>query len=833
MKQEIFQNHWMDIEKRLIKYQNENEMVYLVFFLIYYRYICHELITKNKNYTSESVDYNYNKHGDFITYLELNAPLFLEFYPNHLQYISLLKAIKTPTALQGNISFFNEIINKLDQTLLSDFFNYIVEAKAKSLGGYHTLPSPLNELMARVLLTEIDSSSSFSVYNPTIGFGKSLISLNLQNNEKIEFYGQDINKDISLLGEMNLIVAGYPNAKILNQDVFSNEDLTPFFGKNQFNYIISSPPIEQRDSRERNFEIEKYISYIIDHLADKGKAVVLIPTEVLISNRIRYVELRRNLIDNKYLTGIINLKAGLSFRNSKPTSIIILEKNNKQNTLFSIEAYHDAYYKGNYQQTEFSTHGIDEIINLWKQKSDSYLTSINISYNLISETDYTLNIRKYLKYFIEIPDGYTKYKLRDLIYRINGQFYTAESKKSFEKAVSISYNTLTSDPFSDLDFNNNKKIAETNLQAYRLYETNCIITNLKGFRDFKFGYLKKINKNVIANPNFTAFKVNEALILPEYLLLKFTEPSFIEQFNRAQTGTNMPIVSLNDFLDIELAIPNVTTQENIYHEAKTENDKFKIKEFKLQSTIDALLKEQTVMSQWKLHDLRNGPLLQLIGAVNELNIVSEKQAEIFKTPILANQSRLLKDVVNDVFEAANKISEELSNLYELKNTLTAKEKIPIVKTLQTFFSQKKTLIGNLAYIDLQVLDSLKEYHAYFNKKEFEMVLENIFDNAKRHGNFISEDDGNKFKLDVTEKENGILSIKFLNTGTPSTIDSFDYFTEGYAFGLNKNTGKGGFIIKTLVEKNGATVIQTNYDPQVTDGFVFGIELQLNYLDENE
>lgn len=829
--EKILQLHWLSIEKRLIKYKHDDQLINLAFFLIYFKYITKCLESKDSIFkTIDLSTFNTYEHN-FIEYVESFYPIIKYEYPNYLAYTSLLKNIST-FSLQDNVRVFIDIIEKIEVENLSQFFNYVVDAKAKAMGGFYTLPSGVNKLLSQLLLSEIDYSEPISIYNPTVGFGNSLIELGFQHNKNVSLYGQEIERNIALLCEMNLIVAGISAPYILNKDVFETIHLFEEFNKNEFDYIISSPPLADIEHRSRTFPMDKYIHYVLDHLTEKGKAVMLLPTRLLSSVNRSNREISRFLVENKYIKGIINLPKNVTYRYNEAVSVVILSKEEHLDKVFIVDTIQ--HNKKQYF-SDLSIEVVDGLLNTWRNKLELELQSKWISINEIVSENYSLDLGRYFKIEIEVPNGYVKYKLSDLLSRLNLVSYT--SIEYLQKLPLVTINQLAGNPFSksvELDYESDINI---NRRYQVLSEKALIISKVGG--KFKFAYYENPSETILLHDVLAAFQVNESLVSSKYLMLKFTEKAFLEQYQRILTGSVARLIHIRDFFNLEVAIPDLQTQERIYLGAKLENDKSKIKELQLQNTIDSILKEQTIMSQWKLHDLRNGPLLKLIGATNELKMFSENNLDFFQIHVMEGFKRTLQNVVDDIFISAIKVSQDLTNLYEFKHSSNKQETINIISFLANFFNSKEEEMGNKVFFDLRSLEIFQKkeeiektnekmnFEILFNKDELLMILENILENAVRHGRFISEDDGNKFRVNSSLIDQDTISIEFLNTGEPSTIKSSDFFLDGFALGPTGNSGKGGFIVKTLIEKNGGQVIQKNIEPLENDGYVFGVELLLN------
>ena len=217
------------------------------------------------------------------------------------------------------------------------------------------------------------------------------------------------------------------------------------------------------------------------------------------------------------------------------------------------------------------------------------------------------------------------------------------------------------------------------------------------------------------------------------------------------------------------------------------------------------------------------------------------QEETLKKIKIESLDISLYDYVNKLSLETTKLSNAIDELYDISSSNEEKiEKIEIISFIKAYVNQ--ILIDNNNFkVDLTSLD---EFQLYNNISELiitgnsahlkNRILKNIFENAFRHGDFSNSLKENLIKIVINLSEDKqMLSLEILNTGKKSQITSLDYFSNGGKAGSYKNSGKGGYIIKTYAEKNNWVVQQNSYDETENWKYTFGIEIHFKIFNNEE
>ena len=130
------------------------------------------------------------------------------------------------------------------------------------------------------------------------------------------FVGFDFDPSMVRIGAMNLMLHGIDNPHLHLQDALSKN----FDRSGEFDVVLANPPfkgsIDATDLnpnlrlRTRKTEL-LFVELILDLLRPGGRAAVVVPDGVLFGTSSAHQELRRRLVEECALTGIVSLPAGV------------------------------------------------------------------------------------------------------------------------------------------------------------------------------------------------------------------------------------------------------------------------------------------------------------------------------------------------------------------------------------------------------------------------------------------------------------------------------------------------------------------------------------------
>lgn len=333
-----------------------------------------------------------------------------------------------------------EIINELDkynvdlehaeEDLFADAYMDLTarfaEMEGKKGGEFHT-PSDLVKACIELMPPEVKDNKSIKIGDITSGACTFMTyaaknieeKSNINGNEKkdfvnknIEFITQEKNKYAIGLGDMNVLFHGYENHKSFEGNTITdwkNGFIGDYEGK--LDYIYANPPYGLKDygfeyaknniSKENRWKLGlpnksegeyAFILSILNLLNDNGKALIVLPLGTLFKESTQ--EIRKKIIENDWLEGIIGLPDKMFLTTSIPVCLWLINKNKKEenkNKIFIIDASNDFKKIG-----KFNKWNKDKSIQTYLLKNIEEGFSKYVEKDLIEKSNYNLSINKYI-----------------------------------------------------------------------------------------------------------------------------------------------------------------------------------------------------------------------------------------------------------------------------------------------------------------------------------------------------------------------------------------------------------------------------------------------------
>lgn len=359
------------------------------------------------------------------------------------------------TKLIGIFQDLNLAGNKAEgDDLLGDAYEYLMRHFAtqsgKSKGQFYT-PSEVSRIMAKVIGLSDAKRADQSIYDPTCGSGSLLLKAHDEAPRELTLFGQEMDNATRALAKMNMILHGCPDATILRENTLS----TPLFkdpktGKLKlFDFIVANPPFSTKswtsgfnpaEDEYKRFEYGippqkngdyAFLLHIIASLKPTGKGAIILPHGVLFRGGAEGV-IRKNLITQGFVKGIIGLPANLFYGTSIPACIIIIDKEDASNRkgIFMIDASQGFIKDGN--KNRLRAQDIHKIVDVFNNQTEieKYSRLIPISEISDSENDFNLNISRYI-------DSSKLEDLQDISGHLNGGIpdYDLDALGAYWKAM--------------------------------------------------------------------------------------------------------------------------------------------------------------------------------------------------------------------------------------------------------------------------------------------------------------------------------------------------------------------------------------------------------------
>ena len=305
-----------------------------------------------------------------------------------------------------------------DDDILGDAYEYLMRHFAtesgKSKGQFYT-PAEVSRILAKVIDVDQADVPSYTAYDPTCGSGSLLLKVAEEAPNGLTIYGQE--KDIATKGLaiMNMWLHGYPEATIYGKNTLANPQTTEHDGSlKRFDFVVANPPFSLKNwsngiaplqdayKRFQGYGVppEKngdyaFLLHILASLKSTGKGAVILPHGVLFRGNAE-AGIRQNIIERKWIKGIIGLPANLFYGTGIPACIIVVDKEHAENRkgIFMIDASKGFIKDGNKNRLrEQDLHKIVDVFNnQWELDKYSRL----VHFEEIEKNEYNLNIPRYI-----------------------------------------------------------------------------------------------------------------------------------------------------------------------------------------------------------------------------------------------------------------------------------------------------------------------------------------------------------------------------------------------------------------------------------------------------
>ncbi len=303
--------------------------------------------------------------------------------------------------------------------LLGDAYEYLMRHFAtesgKSKGQFYT-PAEVSRILAKVVGIGSDTRLDQTVYDPTCGSGSLLLKAADEAPKGITVYGQEMDVSTWALARMNMILHGRETADIWRGNTLSS----PYFKAGDsrlmtFDFAVANPPFSLKNWTS-GFEPEHdefgrfeygvppakngdyaFLLHILKSLKSTGKAAVILPHGVLFRGN-KEADIRRNLVKQGYIKGIIGLPANLFYGTGIPACIVVLDKEHaaERTYVFMIDASAGFVKDGNKNRLRHQDlHKVVDTFNS-EVEIERYSRKVPIEEIASEANDYNLNIPRYI-----------------------------------------------------------------------------------------------------------------------------------------------------------------------------------------------------------------------------------------------------------------------------------------------------------------------------------------------------------------------------------------------------------------------------------------------------
>jgi type I restriction enzyme M protein len=717
---------------------------------------------------------------------------------------------------------FDIIFRELDQIELlesnvskdqfNNFFSSVLNYDFNNphKGAEYSTPVEIIDVLS--ILAHQSSGKVF--YNPFAGYCSLAVSVLSGLNSNYSFYGEEINSQIYLKGLINLVLNGVDTSNFYNSDSF--DQINMHFA----DLCISNPPFTDfqpnsgrynplnENLKTRDF-ILNAIQLIIGRLNPAGgRAIIVVPENLLFSNSKTYTEFRKKLISDNLIESVISLPSSkVGYFSNMKTSLLVLNKSKFSRSIIFFD-----YLR------------FDTIHKINKQDKSEPKILFNIYYgNLLDNLNKPIldPIDQLFVNIVTLKKGENKLVVARQMREQGQELEDVSVKRLKDVCGFVNYNLPSS---TELVYFIKISDLNKNYYDYKLNTSNLNLVNAKGkiisqnaiLVGCIVGSLKptffELDRNPVAISNDVyAISIKEEFISkidPEYLIYELSSDYVLSQIEKFSTGvTSLKRIPREDLMNIRIKIPPLAEQKAILKNKKDALYAANIFDNKVieESTDINTLDEKEILG-FVNHELGN-----IKGAIiNDLNnLKSFIRLKSDKQELITLDSRITSRSVSDIIDG---LTDKFENITSIMNTIqnilsATKESLALEPVkIKDFISQQVKSLDeyckdfHVVYSGEELFET-KDFVIKLDKKQFALVIQNFIINSYKHG----YDEDKKYKnlvFDVSEDDDNIY-IDMINDGKPFEKDFTlsDFIGFGLRRSAQKGSGLGGYLMNRVIENH--------------------------------
>lgn len=715
-----------------------------------------------------------------------------------------------------------QLVESLDEVTLNEFFGQLVESiayrVAKSegrFGGEYVQPLELTRFISALAS---DLPEGARVYNPFAG----IASFGVYLKEGLHYSGQEINRLSWAIGMLRLIASNRDSTTdfVIGDSI---KDWNPW--SESYNLIVSNPPfglmVSERNNSKASVPIDVFsIKNSLRSLECNGKAILVLSDNILFGSRKDYQLLRKQLVVEDMLEMVISFPGGLLTNTSIPFSLIVINKTNQhKGSVLFIDA------EASVREVSKKDKKIDTDSLLLAIKDRSHPDTKLVHKDEIIQNDFILSVNRYL--VEELPE-------------INGEslgsiVQVASGGKAGDNVIG-KFVRIKDLKTNKQDFLLDPKALEETVvpkQALKL-EKSALLLTIR-WRTLKPTFFEYKGEPIYVSPDVLACEVNEQKADVAYLVQELSADYVTAQLNRYRTGTTIPYIPKEDLLKVVIELPALRDQR-----AKITGTALQTLEAER-----AAIKNQAYEELASIKHSMGKPLLNLNAGVRNIEtVLSRLDKEWENIKLSSKNDYTLRDAVNSLFANLNLLSNLLkNNERELDVSTYPLIEMEAIQFFRQYINDLKATDGNKYEPSIDVSpDLLAEFkEGVFikaNEELLKIALNNIVDNAQRHGfTQLGKDYQLELRLSLQlEKDSPFIKVEVANNGAPFpknfTLEKL--VRKASIAGPTGNSGIGGHDIDKIVKwHRGKLDIIT--DPEIVDPFttIYEILIPINASNGNK
>ena len=298
---------------------------------------------------------------------------------------------------------------------IGDAYEYLMSMYASNAGksgGEFFTPAEVSELLTE--LGTVGKTKVNKVYDPACGSGSLLLKAikNLgKDNVELGFFGQEINVTTYNLCRINMFLHNLDPDKF---DIACEDTLTnpKHWDDVPFELIVSNPPYSIKWAGDSNPLLINdirfspagvlapkskadmaFIMHCLAWLAPNGTAAIVCFPGIMYRGGAEQ-KIRKYLVDNNFIDGVIQLPANLFFGTSIATCIMVLKRCKLDSKILFVDAGNEFVKVTN--NNKLTPDNIRNIVNAFAARADKDYFCRAVPYDEVKAQDYNLSVSTYV-----------------------------------------------------------------------------------------------------------------------------------------------------------------------------------------------------------------------------------------------------------------------------------------------------------------------------------------------------------------------------------------------------------------------------------------------------
>lgn len=341
---------------------------------------------------------------------------------------------------------FSEVANSTFD-FYSAIFEYLIKdynVASDTYAEYFT-PQAVSSIIAKCLVGMSEKIEAAEIYDAAAGSGSLILHLAHELGQeggmnRAIIYTQDISNKSTRFLRLNLMLNNMTESlgnsiqgDTLLKPAHYNVPHEPASGLKHFDYITINPPFKMdfsstRDQIEQTWEDTDrffagipnippkkkesmaiyllFIQHVLYSLKSTGKAAIVVPTGFLTAKSNIEKKIRKHMIDERMLKGVISMPPNIFANTGTNVSVIFLDKSNTSDKVLLMDASKlgEKVKVGKNQKTVLRPEDITKIIDTFNSRKEIADFSVLTSFEDIEERNYSFSAGQYFEIKIEHVD---------------------------------------------------------------------------------------------------------------------------------------------------------------------------------------------------------------------------------------------------------------------------------------------------------------------------------------------------------------------------------------------------------------------------------------------